>query len=1120
MPCGIYKSLWYRKSLIIMRCILLFLLMGTIKITASVTYSQSVRLSLDVENKSLEEIFSIIEEKSSFCFTYNLSQINANRKATVKVNNETVTEILDILFKGDDIKYVIKDKYIVLYKPDKGAIPISAQQTKIITGTVTGTDGEPIIGANVIEKGTTNGTVTDIDGKYTLSNVSGKVLIFSYIGYISQEITVQDKTTLNIKLQEDTQNIEEVVVVGYGTQKKVSVVGAVTTIEPGKLQAGTTRSMSNNLGGQLSGIIAVQRSGEPGYDNSEYWIRGISSFAGSTNPLVLVDGVERDLNNIDPAEIESFSILKDASASAVYGVRGANGVIIINTKRGKKGMPQVSVRFDQGFTVLGKLPKFVGSTDYLNLLNDIYTDEGKTPRYTQEIIDSYRNNVDPDLYPNVDWIDEVTNDIGYNQRANVTVTGGSDILRYALVGSYYHEKGIMAVDNRQEWDSSSKLSRYNVRSNVDVDITKTTLFRVNIGGYLQDRRRAPTGVDEVFKRAFETPPFVHPTQYSSGELPQVPERSNPWVLLTQTGYETFSDSKIESLFSVEQKLDFVTKGLSAKVSFSFDRFQGNGVTRSKTPDIYMPATGRKEDGSLDLTIYKYGQNFLGYSKSADWGYKRIYMEGSINYDRTIGEHALAGMLLFNRDQYEDGDKLPYRHQGIAGRVSYTYGGRYVAEFNFGYNGSENFAKGARYGIFPSVALGWLLSEESFMSHLKETFSKIKIRASYGLVGNDNIGGTRFAYLTTIGDTNGYKWGADADYDRGGKWEGNSGVSDLTWETVKKANIGLELGLWNALEIQADIFKDRRENIFLQRKTLPSSAGFVQTPWQNFGVVVNKGVDLSINYNKQINQDWFVSGRGTFTYARNKIIEMDESLAVIGTNRAETGHPVNQIFGLIDEGLFKESDFHKNANGELVLNEEIPTHTFSKVRPGDIKYKDINKDGMINDLDKTAIGGTFNPEIVYGFGANARYKNVDFGIFFQGNGRTYNVIGGDNFIPGSTDGAMGNIFDNYQDRWTVDNPSQDVFWPRLSSQKNNNNQRASTWWLHNMSMLRLKNIEIGYNFSKKSLLPSFINSARIYISGSNLIQFSQFKMWDPEVNTANGLQYPIMKSASIGIDVSF
>lgn len=1106
----------------------LCLILGVEAGFATESYSQKTTFTISVQDQSVKEVFDYIEQHSEFIIFYLDETIDVNRKVSVNLKDQRVESILEQLFKNTDVMYTINDRQILLSKRKEvievaPVVAVVQQKKNTVTGFVVDKNGDPIIGANVWLKNTTNGVITDLEGHYSISidaDIIGAVLEFSYLGMASQSIAIEGKNEINIVMHEDSERLDEVVVVGYGTQKKASIVGSITTIEPSKLQMGTSRSMSNNLAGQLAGIIGVQRSGEPGYDNSEYWIRGISSFAGSTNPLVLIDGIERDLNNIDPAEIESFSVLKDASASAVYGVRGANGVIIINTKRGKVGAPKVDVRFDQGFTMLGKLPEFIGSADYLSLLNDIYESEGRKPRYTDDIVNSYRNNIDSDLYPNVNWIDEITEDVGLNERANITVSGGSDILRYALVASYYHERGIMARDELQEWDSTTKLSRYNIRSNVDINLTKTTLLRINIGGYLQDSRGTTVSIDDVFAKAFETPPFVHPTRYSSGEIPVVPERANPWALLTQQGYKTSSNSKIESLFAIEQKLDFITKGLSAKLSFSFDRYQGNGVTRSKTPDYYLPATKRKEDGSLDLTIYRYGQNFLGHSNSSDWGYKRIYWEGTLNYDRTFGEHAVTGMLMFNRDQYENGDKLPYRHQGIAGRASYTYGSRYIAEFNFGLNGSENFARGSRYGFFPSGAIGWLLLEEPFMEPLKKTFSKIKLRASYGLVGNDNIGGTRFAYLTTIGDTGGYSWGYDADYTRSGKWEGNIGVSDLTWETVKKADVGLELGLWNSLDFTIDFFKDRRENIFLQRKTVPASAGFIQTPWENFGVVVNRGVDFSLNYNKQVTKDLFISGRGTFTYAKNKIIEMDEPLDVIGTNRAQTGHPVGQLFGLIAEGLFEDSDFHMDENGNLILNDGIPVHSFGTVRPGDIRYRDVNGDNVVNDMDRTAIGGTFNPEIVYGFGLNMRYKNVDFGVFFQGNGRTYNIIGGDNFIPGSTDGAMGNILANYTDRWTEENPSQDVFWPRLTSSKSNNNERESTWWLRNMSSLRMKNVELGYNFPQRTLLPNFIESARVYISGSNLLQFSGFDLWDPEVGSTNGLKYPIMKSVSVGLNVSF
>lgn len=1076
-----------------------------------------VRMSFDQSGVTIKEVLASIESKSEYVFFYSDEIKNdLNRRVNIHVNSKTVSEILSNLLNDTQLSFRFNENQVTIARNQK----INADNYIRINGTIKDKDRNPMPGVNILVKGTNLGTASDIDGNFFLE-VPDKnaVLQFQFIGFESQEIKVGNQININVILKENETALEEVVVVGYGSQKRVSVVGSITTIEPGKLKAGTTRSMSNNLAGQLAGVIGVQRSGEPGFDNSNFWIRGISSFAGNNNPLVLVDGVERSLNNLDPSEIESFSVLKDASASAVYGVRGANGVVIINTKRGEIGKPKVSVRLDQGITKLGKLPEFIGSADYLSLLNEIARDENKPERYTEEQILKYRTGEDPDLFPNVNWVDAITDDYGHNTRANLTVSGGSEILRYSLVGSFYNEKGIISRDKRQEWNSSSSLNRYNVRSNVDVDITKTTVFRVNIGGYLQDRRRAPESVDNLFSVAFDTPPFVHPQQYSSGEIPVVPQRANPWALATQRGYETFSDSKLESLFSIEQNLNFITEGLKTKAIFSFDRFQGNGVSRSKSPDYYNPAVGRNEDGSLNLVIYSYGQNFLNHSNSSDWGNKRTYLEWTVSYDHTFGKHTVNGMFLFNRSNYEDGSKLPYRNQGIAGRASYTYDSRYVAELNFGYNGSENFAKGSRYGFFPSVAVGWLLSEEPFMKSYKETFSKIKFRGSYGLVGNDQLGANRgdyrFAYLTTIGDTNGYRWGVDNDYYRAGRWEGNVGVPNLTWETVKKANIGLELGLWNAIELQADYFKDRRENIFLQRQTMPGSAGFVQTPFQNFGIVTNQGIDLSLTANKQVNKDFLISARGTFTYAKNKIIEQDEPLGILGTNRSSTGYPIGQIFGLQDDGLFTDADF---IDGELI--EGVPEHTFSKVRPGDIKYKDVNKDGVINDLDRSAIGGTWNPQIVYGFGLNFQYKNFDFGFFFQGNAKTYRLIGGSNFIPGSGDGSMGNILSNYQDHWTVDNPDQNAFWPRLSSSRNANNTQESTWWLHDMSMLRLKNVELGYNFSKKKLLPAFIQSVRLFVTGSNLLQFSGFKLWDPELDTSNGLRYPIMKSASFGLEVSF
>ena len=547
------------------------------------------------------------------------------------------------------------------------------------------------------------------------------------------------------------------------------------------------------------------------------------------------------------------------------------------------------------------------------------------------------------------------------------------------------------------------------------------------------------------------------------------------------------------------------------------------MKRHRTPTYYNPATGRDEEGNLLLSVGTDGQEFLDTENKGEWGNKATYLEGNITYDRTFdGKHAVNAMFLYNQRDYQDGNVVPFRRMGIAGRASYTYDNRYIAEFNFGYNGSENFTKGNRFGFFPSVAVGYMLSEEKFMEKYKDTFSKIKFRASWGLTGNDQLDGRRFAFLPTIDTDGSYKWGVNNDYNRASRFEGEFGVTDLTWETVEKLNVGTEIGLWNALDLQVDWFKEQRRDIFMQRNNIPSAAGFRKTPWANYGKVDNIGVDLSLTYNQQITKDLHIGFRGTFTYAHNTIVEMDEALGVMGTNRQRTGHSVNELFGLVADGLFTEDDFVTNDKGDLVLKEGIPSHTFNSVRPGDIKYVDIDGDGSITNKDEVAMGGTVNPEIVYGFGATARYKQVDFNVFFQGNGKTHRFIGGvaSNFLPGSSQGAMGNVLTNYNDRWTPENPSEDVFYPRLSYGANTNNSQNSTWWLRNMSMLRMKDIEVGYTLPKRWMSRIGLENIRLYAKGSNLLTFSAFDLWDPELDTQNGAKYPIMKSVSFGIDVNF
>ena len=796
--------------------------------------SEEDLFSVQYENTTVKDILDYIEKHSKYIFIYSeVVQKNLNNKVSISVSNKKIDAILNELFSKTGLNYKMSGRQITISVPEQAPAIKQVKGFKVV-GNVTDEKGEPLIGVSIFMKtDSTVNAITDMNGAYSIA-VPDKYaeLSFRYIGFVPKNEKVDNRRVLNVIMVEDVGQLDEVVVVAYGAQKKESVVGSITTIEPAKLNVSTSRSLSNNLAGTVTGVIGVQRSGEPGYDNSSFWIRGISTFQDvGKDPLVLVDGIERSLDNIDVEEIESFSVLKDAAASAVYGVRGANGVILINTKRGHVGKPRVVVKSEFAFTQPIKLPNYIGAADYMQLLDDVLVDTGQSPMYADRIAKT-RAGYDPDLYPDVNWIDAISRDHAANQRVTVDVSGGSENLRYSFVAAVYNERGILTRDKSLDWDPTIKLQRYNVRSNVDLKLSPTTQVRFNIGGYLQDRNSSPESTDQIFSRAFRFTPFMFPTRYSSGEIPAWQEEGNPWAMATQRGFARSSASKIETLFSLEQDLKFLTPGLKLRGTFSFDRYSTGKVTRSKTIEYWNAASGRNEEGELILALKQQGSNFLGTSTSAEYGNKSIYMEASLNYDRTfVNKHAVSAMLLFNRRHYDDGAALPYRNQGLAGRTSYTYNGRYVAEFNFGYNGTENFAKGKRYGFFPSAAVGWIVSEESFMQPLRNTISKLKLRASYGQVGNANLQGRRFAYISTILDQWDdvpylYRWGLDGDYGRNGMVEGDFGIPDLTWEIVNKANVGLELGLFNGMvDLQVDLFDERRNNILVELNSIPATSGF-------------------------------------------------------------------------------------------------------------------------------------------------------------------------------------------------------------------------------------------------------------------------------------------------------
>lgn len=630
----------------------------------------------------------------------------------------------------------------------ESVLEVQQQKGVRVTGLVTDKDKNPLPGVSILVTGIANvvGAVTDADGMFQITVPNkNSTLEFSYIGFIKKSIPLNGTKLLNIVMEEDASELDEVVVTGYGSQKKASIIGSIETIQPQQLQFGTSRTLSNNLAGKLSGVIAIQRSGEPGYDDSNFWIRGISTFSGATSPLVLVDGIARDLNNVDVAEIESFSILKDASASAMYGVRGANGVIVITTKHGQIGAPRVNVHIEHSINQPTKFPDFLNAPDYMTLLNQLAKQDGQMLPFEETRINRTRSGYDPDLYPDVNWIDEITKDYAYTTKGNIEVSGGSDYLRYSIVASYFNESGILQQDKSLIVNNSTDNNQFNMRSNIDMNVTKTTLLRVNIGGFLNRFRKQRCDTDGAFTEAFETLPFVHPARYSDGSIPRGTNRANPWRTVTQQGYEFFTSSKIQTLFSVEQDLKQLTPGLKAKGIFSFDRWNRSKRGRtSNSPTVY-PATGRDEEGNLVYTQYDVGDESMGTIKESEYGNTNVYFELNLTYNRKFGKSDIDALFLYNQQAYDDGSIQDYRKQGFAGRLSYTYDSRYVAEFNFGYNGSENFAKGHRFGFFPSVALGWLMSEEPWMEPLRNTFDKIKFRGSIGQAGNDNIGGRRFAY---------------------------------------------------------------------------------------------------------------------------------------------------------------------------------------------------------------------------------------------------------------------------------------------------------------------------------------------------------------------------------------
>jgi TonB-linked SusC/RagA family outer membrane protein len=1095
--------------------------------------SQKVELTLNMYDVSIRQVLEAIEEQSEYSFLVRSSEVDLNQKVSVEARNQTVTEVLDKVLTPKDISYTVTDNHIVVYRKEKPA-PVqhsAVQQGVTVTGTVSDGKGELLPGVNVVVLHTGNGAITDANGEFTILAPGDTCMLeFSFVGFQTERIVIGHRRIFAVTLNETSMDLEEVVVVGYGTQRKESVVGAIASVKPARLQTNQSRALSNSMAGLIPGIISVQRSGELGYDQSEFYIRGMSTFSGgSRTPLVLVDGIERNMDNISPEEIESFSVLKDAAATAIYGVRGANGAILIKTKRGTVGKPHISVKADYGITTPTQMPEFVDGPKYMEIINEaaVLSGAARGP-FSPAAIEYTRSQADPELYPDVNWVDEVMKKSASNQKITVDVSGGTERLRYRFITGVYNETGMTVYDKTASWDGKYKYRRYTVRSNVDMRLTPSTDLIFSVGGFVTDRN-TPGGADGsgVVARAMQTPPVLFPVRYSTGEFAQAQDAINPWMWATQTGYQRQDNNGVQSLVTVGQdvgKLWPSLQGLQVKASFSFDAYSYHNVQRYKFPATWI-AQGRDADGKLILTNITKGDEFLNFSKGAG-GNRRVYFELPVHYERSFNHHAVGAMLLFNRDSYIDADandpvsSFPYRHQGLAGRLTYNYRFKYFAEANFGYNGSENFASDYRYGFFPSFALGWMVSNEKFMENIRNFVSKLKIRGSWGKVGNDNIGGRRFAYVATLNSTAGYAFGYTAGKNYGGFREGDAAVDNLSWEIAEKTDLGVEIAFRNALNLTVDVFSDKRTNIFLQRKTITELAGYTTMPWSNIGELDNKGIEASMDYFRSFGKNFSVSFMGTFTYTTNKVINDDEPEDILGTNRSRTGKALNIPMLMVAERLLTVDDFTDPVKGEL--KPEIPSQLGLRVFPGDILYKDINRDESVTAEDETLVGDPLLPTVIYGFGITVQYKKVDVGVMFQGAGKTSLVmeVSGTNnyFIPGSGGRAFGNILSNVDDRWTEDRPAQDVFWPRLSTTNAGINNHASTWWQKDAKFIRLKNLELGYTPFRDET--SVFKSVRVFFRGSNLFVWSPFKLWDPELGGEGYRKYPMTRYMALGCEIHF
>lgn len=1001
-------------------------------------------------------------------------------------------------------------------------------QTKKVTGVVVDATGETVIGASVLEKGTTNGVITDIDGNFSLTVGEDAVLQISFVGYQTVEVSVKGKTELNVTLREDTEMLEEVVVVGYGAQKKESVIGAISQVTSKDLLSTPSANISQAISGKIPGVITSQTSGAPGADDAQIYIRGRATFAGDAQPLVLVDGVERSFSQIAPDDIETISVLKDASATAVYGVRGANGVMLITTKRGKDQKPVVSLTANWQIQSPTRTDTYLDAYQSVTLLEEALRNDDLPSQYSAQDIEMYQRSVNGQLsgveallYPNVDWYDQVLNSTAPAQRYNVSVTGGTKRMRYYASGEFYDQKSIVKNLSNDQYGNSSSPSfrRYSFRANTDFFLTKDLTFSVNFGTRFEERRgpstTETTDRSEIFYELNHTPGWLFPVAYTipNGDLTETlyagtsQYQNNIVARLTEAGYYKSTNVVNETNFIADYKMDWLTEGLSVKgmLSFDYENLHQNNYSRSF-------ATYELNDRANYLQPNAYNQfnadTELAHSSSFTSIYK-LYMEAQVNYARKFGKHDVTAMALYMQNDYRNKAELAQRYQGLVGRVTYGYDERYLAEFNMGYNGSENFLKGRRFGFFPAFSVGWRLSNEPFMQKYSNWLNNLKIRASYGQVGNDKYQGDRFLYEEAWRQlSNVYYFGTTGVT---GIYDARYPNYEVTWERAHKYNVGVEFGFFNGLLTgTVDVFYEKRNDILTPYLTRPEWVGVVMSA-TNLGETKNKGYEIELKHSNHIGNDFTYTVGFTFSHARNEILSMDEP-DIKTDYRKREGHPINQYFGLLCDGYVTQADLDSGT---------MPISRFGDVKVGDLKYRDMNGDGYIDDRDETFIGYSDIPENMYALNLSANYKGWGLSLMFQGVShvsRYYDAEAMFAFVNG------GKVKEHHLQRW---NPAQSEEW-NLANAKypllhyndyGDHNQRQNSYFLKNGAFLRLKNIELSYTLPQQWIRKAGMTDCRLYVNANNLITWDHLDgLTDPESNGSN--RFPIMKTVNFGVNIKF